>query len=462
MERRTFCRNVGLGTAVAAGLAGCVDRSGVGDEVGSASTPTDAERWPTFGADDAHTGFRPDGTGPGKGTVAWSAVEDAPTVNCSPTVADGRVYVGSAANAVHAFDAASGEVRWEFETTSYVETAPTVRDGRVYAADADGVVYVLSTDGEEVWRRETERNLHAKTLAVDDARVYVGTAGNMPAVVSGETNRSKAGKVVALDAEDGAERWSFSGPEDWFTGPALGDGRVFVGNHDGSVSALDAEGGEEVWSWSPAEADGIGESMVLVPPTFADGTLYVPLHGSGWLVALDADSGDVAWRRDLKAGNVKSSPAVTDDRIYLGATVIRGVALEGAVETDVATDEGRTGEPDETDRERTTGAAKTTRRPERTPTGTPESGTTGTLYALAREDGAEVWRHETDRDFRSSPAVVGDRVYVGGGDGAVALTRENGEEVWTVSFDRYVDSSPAVVDGRLYVGSADGHLYCVE
>lgn len=435
MDRRTFCRLVGALGGI--GLAGCVarDRSGVE----SAITSSSPANWPTFGADQGRTGYHPNGDGPATGSIAWSAIGDAPTVLCSPTVKDGTVYVGSAADALHAFDAATGDLEWEFTTTEYVETAPAVVDGRIYAADADGVVYAVSTDGEEVWRHDTEQNLHSHALTVRDDTVVVGTSGNMPAVVSGDTERSKAGKVVALDAGSGAERWSFTGPEDWFSGTALGDGRVYVGNHTGEVFALDLDTGDEIWSWRPT-GQGAEHAGVLAPPTYADGTVYVGLHAAGRVVALDAETGDVEWQTNLEAGNVKSSPAVTEDRVYIGSHRVRAVVLLATV---------------------TRGTAESTPTPTPTGTPTPEPGTYGRLYALSRADGSTDWVHETDHDFRSSPAVVGDRVYIGGGDGALAVTRADGRAVWSVSFDDFVESSPAVAQGRLYIGSADGHLYCV-
>ncbi len=172
-------------------------------------------------------------------------------------------------------------------------------------------------------------------------------------------------------------------------------------------------------------------------PTYAAGTVYVGVHGAGWVVALDAATGERQWQRGLEAENVKSSPAVGDGRVYVGASRVRAVALGGR--------EGG-GADDDT---------------ESAGTPTPQPGTYGKLYALDSADGSTVWLHETDHDFRSSPAVVGERVYVGGGDGALAVSRSDGSGRWRVTFDDFVYSSPAVANGRAYVGSADGHLYCI-
>ena len=440
MHRRQVCRLLGAGGLL--GVAGCLDGPSEADTQSPTDDPADGPTdtparagvttgWPTFGRDHRHTGVSEAGSGPETPDIAWTAVEDAPTVLCSPTVTDGVVYVGSAANAVHAFDAATGDERWRYDTTSYVGTAPAVVDGTVYTADADGVVYAISTDGTERWTHETDHNLHSRAVAVHDDTLVVGTAGTMPAVVSGDTDESRAGIVVGLDTATGEKRWSFSGPDDWFGGPAVGGGRVYLGNHDGTVFALDPAGGEELWRWTGEE-----QASVLAPPTYHDGTLYVGVHGLGQLVALDAKRGEERWRKRLKAPNVKSSPAVDGDRVYVGAT--------GGESSDYDA-------PDE---------------PTPTPTtdgggGMPTVEISGSVFALSAADGDIEWRYEAGHDFRSSPAVVGDRVYIGGGSRLLSLARGDGTEQWYVPFGEFVDSSPAVVEGRAYIGSADGHLYCI-
>lgn len=443
MRRRQVCRWLGAGGLLS--IAGCLDDSASSQN----DTPTDspsesAAEWPTFGFDHQHTGVRDHGVGPRTDTIGWTAIGDAPTVLCSPTVCDDTVYSGSANNAVHAFDAATGKEQWTYDTTSYVETAPAVVNDTVYTADADGVVYALSTAGEKRWTYETGTNLHSRAVAVHEETLIVGTAGTMPEVVSGDTNESKAGTALGLDAATGERRWAYTGPTDWFTGPTVSGGRVYLGNHDGTVVALDPVNGDEVWTW---DADG-DDAGVLAPPTYADGTVYVGVHGAGQLVALDASNGEDHWEKDLKAPNVKSSPAVDDDRVYVGATGSEASDYDGPDEP--------TPTPTPTSSPTPTGRSN-----DEEPAEMPTVEISGSLFALSRDDGSIEWRYETDHDFRSSPAVVGDRVYVGGGDRFLAFSRGDGEKEWHVTFDDYVYSSPAVADGRAYIGSADGHLYCI-
>ena len=425
MRRRQFC------AAVAAGgfgglTAGCLS-------VGSRRSEGSDSRggWPSFGRDAANTGVALDDAGPATDNVHWRTLGDGGSIAGSPTVADGTVYVAGTGDQIHAIDAVSGDHDWRFSTDDYVETAPTVADGRVYAADNEGVIYSLTTAGEEEWRHETDRNLHARSVAVTDDLVYVATAGTMPAVASGDTDESRAGAVVAVSRDTGDEMWRYTGPDDWFTGPALGDGRVYVGNHDGSVVALDAASGDHRWTYT-VEAPERGHSgRPLAPPAYADGTVYVSIHGDGTAIALDAGSGDRLWRTPLDAGNVKSSPAVDGDRVYVAAYRISG------------------GEP--LGRNPVTGGWGAATRTKKS----------GRLLALSRTDGEVEWVHERPHDVRSSPAVVGDRIYLGGGDGIFAVTRDAGDEVWSATFEGRVASSPAVTAGRLFVARNQGYLYCI-
>jgi outer membrane protein assembly factor BamB len=68
-------------------------------------------------------------------------------------VAGGMVFFGSSSECkVYALDAATGEVRWEFFTEGPVRMAPTVAGGKVYVGSDDGKVYCLAAaDGRVVW-----------------------------------------------------------------------------------------------------------------------------------------------------------------------------------------------------------------------------------------------------------------------------------------------------------------------
>lgn len=87
----------------------------------------------------------------------------------------------------------------------------------------------------------------------------------------------------------------------------------------------------------------------------------------------------------------------------------------------------------------------------------------GRILALDAANGKLRWEHEVGAPVNSSPAVAGDLVFVGLRDGRVlALSREAGEKRWEFKTGELVYSSPAVYRGVLYIGSGDGRLYALD
>ena len=79
--------------------------------------------------------------------VAWSFPTGG-SVQCSPAVADGVVYVGSQDGNVYALDAATGAQAWSFPTGAPVTfSSPAVADGVVYVGSNDGKVYSFTLAG---------------------------------------------------------------------------------------------------------------------------------------------------------------------------------------------------------------------------------------------------------------------------------------------------------------------------
>lgn len=102
--------------------------------------------------------------------------------------------------------------------------------------------------------------------------------------------------------------WSIDGPGATST-PVVLDGVVYTGLWDGRVLALDATTGAERW------AVELGEDHVVDASLAVHGdTVYAPT-GGGDLVALDRDTGDSRWRvrtDEHAATHLYSSPTVVD------------------------------------------------------------------------------------------------------------------------------------------------------
>ena len=82
-------------------------------------------------------------------------------------------------------------------------------------------------------------------------------------------------------------------------GAAYADGRIFFNTLDDHTVALDADTGKEVWRTKLGDITR-GETMTMAP-LVVEGKVLVGNSGGelgvrGWLTALDANSGKIAWR----------------------------------------------------------------------------------------------------------------------------------------------------------------------
>ncbi|NIA12006.1 MAG: PQQ-binding-like beta-propeller repeat protein [Nitrospiraceae bacterium] len=87
------------------------------------------------------------------------------------------------------------------------------------------------------------------------------------------------------------------------------------------------------------------------------------------------------------------------------------------------------------------------------------------IHALDVATGEEKWKTTIGAGWssESSPAVVGDTVYIGSRDNNIyALDATTGNVKWKYFTGGEVHSSPVVLDGVVYIGSADLHLYVLD
>ncbi|HKI04347.1 MAG TPA: methanol/ethanol family PQQ-dependent dehydrogenase [Thermoanaerobaculia bacterium] len=82
-------------------------------------------------------------------------------------------------------------------------------------------------------------------------------------------------------------------------GAAYANGRIFYNTLDGQAVAVDAETGQEVWRTALGNINK-GESITMAPLVVKDKVLVGNSGGEfgvrGWLTALDAETGEIAWK----------------------------------------------------------------------------------------------------------------------------------------------------------------------
>jgi eukaryotic-like serine/threonine-protein kinase len=200
----------------------------------------------------------------------------------SPALEKGVVYFGSGDGAIYALDAASGSLKWKFQTGDVVHASPAVADGTVYAGSWDSYFYGLdAATGKEKWRFKTGEDpaIHNQvgiqsSAVVADGLVYFGCRDS---------------KVYALDAKTGEQRWAFNNKGSWVIGsPVVQNGKMYFTTSDsGLFHAVDARTGAPLFSlkfiWP-----------MFSSPAIAGNTLYIGSH-EGKLIAIDLTTQKPAW-----------------------------------------------------------------------------------------------------------------------------------------------------------------------
>ena len=140
--------------------------------------------------------------------------------------------------------------------------------------------------------------------------------------------------VRALDAETGAEQWSFCTGGPVRLVPTVADGRVFVAGDDGFLYCLAADDGHLIWKLrgGPTQSMVIGNGRMISRwpvrggPVVADGVVYFaagiwPSEGI-YIYAAEAASGKVIWCNDTSGGIEMPQP-------HGGAVAKSGVSAHG-------------------------------------------------------------------------------------------------------------------------------------
>ncbi|WP_329345412.1 outer membrane protein assembly factor BamB family protein [Streptomyces sp. NBC_01352] len=267
-----------------------------------------------------------------------------------------------------------------------------------------------------------------------------------PAVADGGVHVSSGSGLYALDAATGQERWRFvtSGDRIKVLAPTVADGVVYfgTGHADGLAYAMDALTGRQIWQVATG-------APVTSRPAVVDGVVY--LSSEQGLSALDAATGERRW---VLAGNpVLGSPTVAAGVVYVhigGSKEDKGVHA-----LDAATGERRW--------RFTTGREWNEASRPAVADGSVYVTSHSSLHAVDALSGRERWAFYADHYMTSTPAVRGDRVYVGSWDHHLyAVDADIGEPYWKFPTEGAVASSPVLADGLVHFGCWDNTLYTLD
>lgn len=315
--------------------------------------------------------------------LAWK-FQTGDEVRSSPTVAGGRVYIGSYDRHLYALDAQGGDLIWRFATEGGICGTPATWKHLVVAGSEDFNIYgVDAATGQEAWTYRTWQQVRGSPKVHGEA-VYVG---------------SDDGFLHALEPRNGRPLWKYRAWRPVRSSAAYGDGLIYFGSDDERLYAVDALTGDEKWRFAAI-------APIRSSPAVGNGLVYVGAMDF-CIYALDAKLGWVAWRERTQ-NFVVSSPRVEGDRVYVGSVDQHLYCLDART--------GRLVWKYQAGGQINSSPAL-------------ENGVLyfgcidGAVYALDAATGRHRWRYQTSGPIPSSPTVDGNLVYVGSMDGCVYALR---------------------------------------
>ena len=306
------------------------------------------------------------------------------------TVKDGYVFIGSQGRSFYAYEAATGKLRWRYESTRQIKGSACLYDNKLYFGSVDDWLRCLDAKtGQVLWRLNTGRDLDSSPCVVG-GKLYI----------AGENGHARC-----LDPQTGAQHWkSFvgglhDGPKPGSygseTSPAVVDGAYYTATYDGKLHCLDAATGAPRW------VAKTGGDTDVSPVVWKDWVYTAAEEDSPHLFCFAKKDGREVWRLTKKRG-FWSTPAVVDGKLFIAGDDGRcyGVDAVSGKELWATRLDGQSwSSPAVVDGKVIVGDFE------------------GILWCLDAKTGAEVWKLKLGGRIHSTPVVLGGRIYIGTGNG---------------------------------------------
>lgn len=314
---------------------------------------------------------------------------------------------------------------WTYEAGESIESSAAIVGGTVFVGSQKGELVALSLDnGSVYWKFPTGNPIGESSPAYGNGAVFIGDLG---------------GWINALNASTGQKLWAFKTNGEIKSSPVVVGDRVLIGSYDEHLYCLNARTGSLLWKFktngpvhaTPGISDGMafiagcdemfrgirisdGKEVFSVSSGAYTGASPALRSGSAFygtfdneVLSVDLAQRKIAWHYEHPQRKFPfySSAAVTPARVVLGGRdkLVHGLTLNGKV----------------------------------------------------------AWTFTTRARVESSPAIAGDRVFVGSNDGRFyVLNLTSGAKLWEFDAGAPLSASPAIANGRIVIGSQDGRLYC--
>ena len=278
--------------------------------------------------------------------------------------------------------------------------------------------------------------------AETDQLIYPGENGILYIIHLNTKYNEQTGEL-SVDP-DNIVKWKYSGVRSgsryWLgveSSAAVINNYIFLADNGGNLMCLDLNTLELVWV-----QDTLDDTNCSPVVDIEDGHPYIYISTSfhyGWrsystaaipIWKIDAETGEIVWRTDYTCYTVQDLSGGVQGTIAVGKN-----ELSDMIFVPIA---------------RTPGASS------------------GTLVALNKETGEEVWKKETTMYSWSSPVDFYDKdgngylIYCNSGFNMFLLDGKTGEELDYINLGGNIEASPAIYGNYVVVGTRTMRTYCVE
>ncbi|MEJ2252043.1 MAG: PQQ-binding-like beta-propeller repeat protein [Candidatus Lokiarchaeota archaeon] len=166
------------------------------------------------------------------GALIWNYTTGGP-ITFGPVVAQGMIFVTSFSipssqespghydTKIYCFNAFNGSLIWKNTIIGgFPSSFPSVAYGRVYIGSVNSNIYCLNeTTGKYMWKYQTAKEGGCSSLAIANGMVYVG--------------KVVGGNFYCLNAFNGALIWNYTLGQSSMSSPAIVNGMVYIASFEG-------------------------------------------------------------------------------------------------------------------------------------------------------------------------------------------------------------------------------------
>ena len=240
----------------------------------------------------------------------------------SPTIVDGILYIASPDGFVNAVDTETGKEIWKYEIKGSSSPSPTVAEGKVFVGqtyNSYGTYFALNKDtGIPVWSTKDLGSVWI-SAAYSNSKLFLGNMMGDFFAINPSTGDKLWNYFTAKDTPDenkplvgGGHGW----PPGVYCNPITEGNVVYSGSWAGYYFALNQDSGELLWRTKTKPDAGDGGVPDSAAPVLHKNHLYVQQAGHK-LSALNKKTGQIDWSWKAKPGFLQNGTvAAFGDKVF--------------------------------------------------------------------------------------------------------------------------------------------------